>query len=213
MRFKTVKVEGSNCGSPGSGHEHCQAQTNPAGSPCATPRTRPEADPSQRAHSAQKIPQNQRFCEGRKHLNFTTGDTSPAAPHTVQKEVHFSVRYGFQRRVIQGGAARTPWGRYRRVGSCFRRMNPPCLPVLSRRQGLMCGARNWQSHAITPRLARRPAPSSPLCPAYARASGFAAKMPLKLSRYWMKTRIHSKAATSAAPMVWGMKDRWNARML
>jgi hypothetical protein len=56
----------------------------------------PSDKPVRTSPSGPKIPENQRFYEGRQHLNFTTADPSPTAPKTVQKQVHFSVTYAPQ---------------------------------------------------------------------------------------------------------------------
>src|ERR1700733_746997 len=48
---------------------------------------------------------------------------------------------------------------------------------------------------------------------YACVAAFALKMPLKLSRYCRKTRIHNTQATRAGAMVAGDIVRGNARML
>ena len=44
-------------------------------------------------------------------------------------------------------------------------------------------------------------------------AGFAVKMPLKLSRYGIKTTTHSTQATSAGAIVAGESVIWNASML
>src|ERR1700675_4690598 len=46
---------------------------------------------------------------------------------------------------------------------------------------------------------------------YACVAGFALKMPLKLSRYCRKTRIHNTQATSAGAMLPGASARWKDR--
>lgn len=68
------------------------------GSPVQTSTGRRLSDPRKHqslpAEGAPKSQRNQRFSEDRQHPYFTTGRTPPAAPFRVQKQVHFSTRYG-----------------------------------------------------------------------------------------------------------------------